>query len=189
MSFILKNGKPVGIGKNVKVTLIESDMREKRKALYDDSYERVEIFDLDSAEFLFEAKKDPVTFTYTMWRLFKEDTKRATEKVCDLAIRGNARDVAKTLELMLFDASPKINAFCLNFIISQLSHYIEHDPKLVKSALKRMLVADLKTTLRIMKGMYYSSPRTAKDIAKKLMSRTQYLFVKTFIKPVIRKRF
>jgi hypothetical protein len=184
MGYIVKQGRLIGIGRNVKFTLVPNELKEKRKALFTDTHLIDIINALDSGRFYDMAKKDPVIFTYAMWRLFQQDAAKATDKLCELAIYGNAKEVLKALELMFFDASKKINAFCLGYIISKISEFIDTNPRKVKMAVKKVLMADFLTALRVMKGMYEESPRITKEIGKKLMSGTRLRMLKKFIRPV-----
>ena len=188
MSFVIKNGKPTGIGRNVKFTDVPCDLKGKRRALFEAGYLDDAFANLNSREFVRLAKSDPVTFTYAMWRIFKEDAALATDKICDMAITRDPRDVIQAFEIMFFDAAPKINAFGLGYIISQFNDYVNTNPKKVKKAIKRTLARDFATTLRVMKGMYEASPKISKEIAKKFIGRVQYRIIKTLIKPMLLTR-
>lgn len=186
MSYILKKGRLTFIGRNVRVTRIKSELCEKRSALYNDSHLISLLENLDSKGFLKTASDDPVSFTYSMWRLFHNDAKKATSKICELAIKKDPKVVLRSLEIMLFDASPKINAFCLEYIISQMNGFVDTNPQKVKKAIKEMIKADFSATLRIIKMMYQSSPRATKEIAKKLISKNKLQLLKIFITPTIK---
>ena len=94
--------------------------------------------------------------------------------------------VIKSLEIMFFEASPQINAFCLDYMISQMSLFVDTNPEKVKRALERMVVSDFITSLRIVKMMYFNSPRQTKLIGKKLAKTPTMRVFKTMIKPLLR---
>ncbi len=187
MGYILKDGRPLFIGRNVNVTPVKSDLREKRETFFLDARLIGVLSAADSKRFLELAKSDPVAFTYSVWRMFNDSAKDATAKLCDLAIKGNGGHVIKAIKIMFFDAAPKINAFSISYIVTQLGDYIDTDPRKVRRAFERMFLADLTTTCTVVKAMYEASPRGTKDIAKLLMTSRKMRFFKLLIKPMLKQ--
>ncbi len=181
---MLKNGHPVFIGRSVKMIKVTSDQRKKRRALKEETFRFDMLGVADSRGFLAMAEADPVTFTYSLSRYFQKDAKVATKRLCDFALFGDSVDVLNALEIVLFDASPKINAMCPEYIVAQVSYFVSTDPELVRRTIKKMITHNLPLTLKIMRKMYESSPYATKRLAKNLISPLKLQVLKMLVKPV-----